>query len=140
VKLLRVLQESEIRPLGAQRVRKVDVRVVAATNRDLEAEVEAGRFRRDLYYRLAAFPIHMPALRDRPMDIPPIAERILAEVKAAYNREIKGFPASILDEMKRYSWPGNVREMQNEIQPHGGAGGWRQAGILIAFGKIARSW
>jgi len=116
VKLLRVLQESEIRPLGAQRVRKVDVRVVAATNRDLEAEVEAGRFRRDLYYRIAAFPIHMPALRDRTMDIPLIAERILAEVKAAFNREIKGLTAAILDEMKLYAWPGNVREMQNEIQ------------------------
>ncbi|NVN85487.1 MAG: sigma-54-dependent Fis family transcriptional regulator [Rhodopseudomonas sp.] len=116
VKLLRVLQESEIRPLGAQRVRKVDVRIVAATNRDLGAEVEAGRFRRDLYYRLAAFPIHMPALRDRPMDIPLIAERILTEVKTAFNRDIVGFSTKILDDMKQYSWPGNVREMQNEIQ------------------------
>ena len=116
VKLLRVLQESEIRPLGAQRIRKVDVRVVAATNRDLEAEVEAGRFRRDLYYRLAAFPIHMPALRDRPMDIPLIAERILDEVKGAYNREMSGFSPVVLDELKKYAWPGNVRELQNEIQ------------------------
>jgi two-component system response regulator HupR/HoxA len=116
VKLLRVLQESEIRPIGAQRVRKVDVRVVSATNRNLEAEVEAGRFRRDLYYRLAAFPIHMPALRDRRMDIPLIAERILGEVRTAFHREISGFSAAILDEMQQYAWPGNVREMQNEIQ------------------------
>jgi len=116
VKLLRVLQESEIRPLGAQRVRKVDVRVVAATNRDLEAEVEAGRFRRDLYYRLAAFPIHMPALRDRPMDIPLIAERVLRDVRTSFNRDISGFTPAILDAMTRYAWPGNVREMQNEIQ------------------------
>ena len=116
VKLLRVLQENEIRPLGAQRVRKVDVRVVAATNRDLEAEVEAGRFRRDLYYRIAAFPIHMPALRDRPMDIPMIAERILSDTKKAFNRQIADFTPALLEEMKRYSWPGNVREMQNEIR------------------------
>lgn len=116
VKLLRVLQENEIRPLGAQRVRKVDVRVVAATNRDLEAEVEAGRFRRDLYYRIAAFPIHMPALRDRPIDIPMIAERILSDTKKAFNRQIADFTPALLEEMKRYSWPGNVREMQNEIR------------------------
>ncbi|WP_315700792.1 MULTISPECIES: sigma-54 dependent transcriptional regulator [unclassified Bradyrhizobium] len=116
VKLLRVLQESEIRPLGAQRVRKVDVRVVAATNRDLEAEVEAGRFRRDLYYRLAAFPVHMPALRDRPMDIPLIAEGVLSAVKTSFNRPHLRFVSSVLEEFSRYHWPGNVRELQNEIQ------------------------
>jgi two-component system response regulator HupR/HoxA len=116
VKLLRVLQESEIRPLGAQRVRKVDVRVVAATNRDLEAEVEAGRFRRDLYYRLAAFPVHMPALRERPMDIPLIAEGVLSAVKSSFNRPNLRFARSALDEFGKYHWPGNVRELQNEIQ------------------------
>jgi two-component system response regulator HupR/HoxA len=116
VKLLRVLQESEIRPLGAQRVRKVDVRVVAATNRDLEAEVEAGRFRRDLYYRLAAFPVHMPSLRERPMDIPLIAENVLSAVKTSFNRQNLRFSPSILQEFARYHWPGNVRELQNEIQ------------------------
>ncbi|MFH0300142.1 sigma-54 dependent transcriptional regulator [Bradyrhizobium sp. 31Argb] len=113
---LRVLQESEIRPLGAQRVRKVDVRVVAATNRDLEAEVEAGRFRRDLYYRLAAFPVHMPALRERPMDIPLIAEGVLASVKTSFNRPSLRFAASALEAFVKYHWPGNVRELQNEIQ------------------------
>lgn len=116
VKLLRVLQESEIRPLGAQRVRKVDVRVVAATNRDLEAEVEAGRFRRDLYYRIAAFPVHMPALRERPMDISLIAEGVLSSVKASFNRPNLRFAASTLETFARYHWPGNVRELQNEIQ------------------------
>jgi len=116
VKLLRVLQESEIRPLGAQRVRKVDVRVVAATNRDLEAEVEAGRFRRDLYYRLAAFPVHMPALRERPMDIGLIAERVLSSVKTAFNRPSLRFSASSVEAFAKYHWPGNVRELQNEIQ------------------------
>jgi len=116
VKLLRVLQESEIRPLGAQRVRKVDVRVVAATNRDLEAEVEAGRFRRDLYYRLAAFPVHMPSLRERPMDIPLIAEGVLSAVKTSFNRPHLRFAPRALEEFSRYHWPGNVRELQNEIQ------------------------
>ncbi|PDT90866.1 sigma-54-dependent Fis family transcriptional regulator [Bradyrhizobium sp. Y36] len=116
VKLLRVLQESEIRPLGAQRVRKVDVRVVAATNRDLEAEVEAGRFRRDLYYRLAAFPVHMPALRERPMDVSLIAEGVLSSVKTSFNRQGLRFAPSALEAFARYHWPGNVRELQNEIQ------------------------
>jgi two-component system, NtrC family, response regulator HupR/HoxA len=116
VKLLRVLQESEIRPLGAQRVRKVDVRVVSATNRDLEAEVEAGRFRRDLYYRLAAFPVHMPALRERPMDIRLIAEGVLEAVKTSFNRPNLRFSPVVLENFVRYHWPGNVRELQNEIQ------------------------
>jgi two-component system, NtrC family, response regulator HupR/HoxA len=116
VKLLRVLQEGEIRPLGAQRPRKVDVRVIAATNRALAEEVAAGRFRRDLYYRLAAFPIHMPALRERPMDVPVIAARVLSEVNKAFHRKIPGFAPETLRLMIAYDWPGNVRELHNEIQ------------------------
>ncbi|ATQ67071.1 MULTISPECIES: sigma-54-dependent transcriptional regulator [Methylosinus] len=116
VKLLRVLQEGEIRPLGAQRPRRVDVRVIAATNRDIKAEVEAGRFRRDLYYRLAAFPIHLSALNERRGDIAIIAARILLAVNQQFNRRIPGFEPETLRLMERYSWPGNVREMHNEIQ------------------------
>ncbi|EJW11493.1 Hydrogenase transcriptional regulatory protein HoxA [Rhodovulum sp. PH10] len=116
VKLLRVLQEGEIRPLGAQRTRKVDVRVVSATNRDLEKEVAAGRFRRDLYYRLAAFPIHIPSLAERTMDIPPIAARILKDVNQSFRRAVPGFRPDTLRKMMAYDWPGNVRELHNEIQ------------------------
>ncbi|MDK9696808.1 MAG: sigma-54 dependent transcriptional regulator [Siculibacillus sp.] len=116
VKLLRVLQEGEIRPLGAQRTRKVNVRVVSATNRDLLADVDAGRFRRDLYYRLAAFPIHLPSLAERPMDIPPIAARILDEVNHSFRREITGFAPATIAALTAYEWPGNVRELYNEIQ------------------------
>lgn len=116
VKLLRVLQEGEIRPLGAQRPRKVNVRVIAATNRDLLAEVAVGRFRRDLYYRLAAFPIHMPALKERAEDIPVIAARMLMQVNQSFNRQVPGFHPRTLDLMNAYHWPGNVRELHNEIQ------------------------
>jgi two-component system, NtrC family, response regulator HupR/HoxA len=116
VKLLRVLQEGEIRPLGAQRTRKVDVRLVSATNRDLDDEVAAGRFRRDLYYRLAAFPIHVPPLAERPMDIPPIANRILNHVNQSFHRAVKGLMPETLRRMTAYDWPGNVRELHNEIQ------------------------
>jgi two-component system response regulator HupR/HoxA len=116
VKLLRVLQEGEIRPLGAQRPRKINVRVISATNRDLEAEVRAGRFRRDLYYRLAVFPIHLPSLAERSMDIPAIAAQILLEVNQSFGRQIPGFASETLKLMMAYDWPGNVRELQNEIQ------------------------
>ncbi|MDR3376494.1 MAG: sigma-54 dependent transcriptional regulator [Ancalomicrobiaceae bacterium] len=116
VKLLRVLQEGEIRPLGAPRPRKVNVRVISATNRDLDAEVKAGRFRRDLYYRLAAFPLHLPALRDRPKDIPAIAARLLADVNQRFRRNLPGFSAGVLAAFAAYDWPGNVRELANEIQ------------------------
>jgi two-component system response regulator HupR/HoxA len=116
VKLLRVLQEGEIRPLGAQRPRKVNVRVISATNRNLLAEVAAGRFRRDLYYRLAAFPIHMPSLSERAADIAAIAARMLTQINQAFNRQVTGFHPQTLDLMTAYGWPGNVRELHNEIQ------------------------
>lgn len=116
VKLLRVLQEGEIRPLGALRPRKVNVRVICATNRNLDEEVEAGRFRRDLYYRLTAFPIHLPALRERPLDIPLIAERILSDVNRSFRRKIGSIAPQTMALMTAYAWPGNVRELHNEIQ------------------------
>ncbi len=116
VKLLRVLQEGEIRPLGARLTRKVDVRVISATNRNLEAEVQADRFRRDLYYRLAAFRLHLPPLRDRPMDVPLLAALLLAETTKAFGKTIAGLADEVQARLKAYDWPGNVRELQNEIQ------------------------
>jgi two-component system response regulator HupR/HoxA len=116
VKLLRVLQEGEFRPLGSNRPHMVDVRVIAATNRDLEAEVKAGRFREDLYYRLATVPLHVPALRERPMDIPLLAESILLRTSARLGRPVQGFAPGVMESLAAYGWPGNVRELMNEIQ------------------------
>ncbi|MDI9849708.1 sigma-54 dependent transcriptional regulator [Rhodoblastus sp. 17X3] len=116
VKLLRVLQEREIRPLGATRSRKVDVRVVSATNRDLEVEMEEGRFRRDLFYRLNAFPIHLPSLAERSGDISKIAANLLAEVNQAFRRKVPGFAPETMARLRAYNWPGNIRELRNEIQ------------------------
>lgn len=116
VRLLRVLQEGEIRPLGALRPRKVNVRLIAATNRSLEEEIEAGRFRRDLYYRIAAFPIHLPPLCERPCDIELIANHILGEVNRNFKRNIQGFAPDTVERLNCYAWPGNVRELHNEIQ------------------------
>jgi len=115
VKLLRVLQEGEFRPLGAPRPVSVDVRVVAATNRDLEADMRAGRFREDLYYRLATVTLHVPPLRERPMDIPLLAARLLAASQKALGKKADGFTNEALACIAAYRWPGNVRELQNEI-------------------------
>jgi two-component system response regulator HupR/HoxA len=115
VKLLRVLQEGEIRPVGSSRSRKVDVRVLSATNRDLEEEVRKGRFREDLYYRLTQFVLPMPALRERTMDIPLIALALLREAAPAMGKQIEGFTPEAIECLSNYQWPGNVREMQNEI-------------------------
>jgi two-component system response regulator HupR/HoxA len=115
-KLLRVLQEGEIRPVGRGASRKVDVRVVAATNRVLEQEVREGRFREDLYYRLAAVTIHVPPLRDRPMDIPIIARMLLEKAQKQFGKHVEGLSDEALACMEAYHWPGNVRELQNEIQ------------------------
>ncbi len=116
VKLLRVLQEGEFRPVGGNRPVSVDVRVIAATNRDLEAEVKAGRFREDLFYRLATVPLRLPALRERPMDIAALARAIVHRAGQALGRPVDGLDPAALACMTAYAWPGNVRELQNEIQ------------------------
>ncbi len=115
VKLLRVLQEGEIRPLGSGRTRKVDVRIIAATNKDLEAEVRAGRFREDLFYRLATVVIPLPPLRDRKVDIPTLANSLLESGMKSLGKKVKGFTDEALVCMQAYHWPGNVRELQNEV-------------------------
>jgi transcriptional regulator with GAF, ATPase, and Fis domain len=115
-KLLRALQEREIERVGASRSRSVDVRVIAATNRNLADEVRAGRFRADLYYRLAVFPIQLPALRDRPEDLRPLAERGLALAARRLGRGFEGFTDVTLQRLERYSWPGNVRELMNVVE------------------------
>ena len=115
VKLLRVLQEREIRPLGSPRPVAVDVRVIAATNRDLESDVRSGRFREDLYYRLAGMKLHMPPLRERPMDIPLIAAELLELRQRQLGRAERLLSPQALACLTHYAWPGNVRELQNEI-------------------------
>jgi two-component system response regulator HupR/HoxA len=115
VKLLRVLQEGEFRPVGSRQTRKVDVRVIAATNRDLEAEVRAGRFREDLFYRLSTVAIHVPALRDRRMDIPILARMLLEKAQRQLGKSVRGLSEEAVDCLTTYHWPGNVRELQNEI-------------------------
>ncbi|EGV20331.1 sigma-54-dependent transcriptional regulator [Thiocapsa marina] len=116
VKLLRVLQEGDVRPLGSNQRRRVDVRVVAATNRSLETEIDAGRFREDLYYRLAAVRLHLPPLRERPGDIPVLARHHLEAAMAAFGKPVTGLSDALIDRLQRHHWPGNVRELQNEIQ------------------------
>ena len=115
-KLLRVLQEGTIRPVGATTEKQVDVRILCATNRDLAAEVEKGRFRQDLYYRLMVFPIKLPPLRERREDIPQLAAHFLKRYAEEYRVELPGFTQDALDALSSYNWPGNIRELENEIQ------------------------
>ncbi len=115
-KLLRALQEGEIRPVGANRTKQVDVRTVAATNRDLVAEVKAGRFREDLFYRLSVFPVKLPGLRERREDIPLLAGHFLRRYADEFGRAAGGFSQESMELITSYDWPGNVRELQNEVQ------------------------
>jgi Nif-specific regulatory protein len=115
-KLLRVLQEGEIRQIGATKARIVDVRVISATNRNLEEEVRQGRFREDLYYRLKVYPIHMPPLRERKDDIPLLAAHFLDRYSREMNKPVAGFSQQAMDLLMSYPWPGNVREVENEVQ------------------------
>ncbi len=115
-KLLRVLQTREVLPVGGAKAKVVDVRVVAATNRDLRAEVAAGRFREDLYFRLAVIPIRLPPLRDRPEDILPLARHFLGRWAAELGRRINGWTPEVEAWLLQHSWPGNVRELENLIE------------------------
>ncbi len=115
-KLLRVLQEREVRRVGENQSRKVDVRVVAATNRNLLDEVNAGRFRQDLYYRLRVIELKVPPLRERREDILPLARMLLAEATERMGRRVSSFSPQAADQLLRYPWPGNVRELGNAIE------------------------
>lgn len=115
-KLLRVLQEGQFEKLGEDRTRTVDVRIIAATNRDLEAEVKAGRFRQDLYYRLSVFPIELPPLRERAEDIPTLAEHFLEQSARKLGVHPPRLSVAQMKELGAYDWPGNVRELQNVIE------------------------
>ncbi len=115
-KLLRVLQERKVQRVGGIEERAVDVRVVAATNRDLRAETAAGRFREDLYFRLAVIPIHLPPLRDRREDVLPLARHFLTKWNKELSRKIVGWTPEVEAYLLRHAWPGNVRELENAIE------------------------
>ena len=115
-KLLRVLQEKEFEPLGSARTIKVDIRVIAATNRDLDREVKEGRFREDLYYRLNVVPLTLPPLRERREDIPLLADHFLALYREKNRKPVRDISGKALDLLVRYDWPGNIRELENCIE------------------------
>ncbi|HVJ28479.1 MAG TPA: sigma 54-interacting transcriptional regulator [Vicinamibacterales bacterium] len=123
-KLLRALQEREVRRVGSERTIKVDVRVVAATNRDLKAAVAAGTFREDLYFRLAGFTITVPPLRDRREDIPALTHEFLRRSAVRIKKDVKAVSADAMTALVNYDWPGNVRELENAIE----------RGVILAHG------
>jgi len=116
VKLLRAIQEREIRRVGENKTRKVDVRILAATNRDLALGVASGAFRQDLYYRLKVVELHVPALRERREDILPLARILLAGSALWMKRKMTGLTPGATDQLLRYGWPGNVRELENTME------------------------
>jgi two-component system nitrogen regulation response regulator NtrX len=115
-KVLRVLQEQTMEAVGGSARIKVDARVLAATNKDLQVEIRSGRFREDLYFRLNVIPIFVPALRERQEDIPLLADHFMAEFAREYGRRVKGFDAGARSVLQYYPWPGNVRELRNVIE------------------------
>ena len=128
VALLRVLQEKEFERVGGNRTIKTDVRMIAATNRDLQREVAAGRFRMDLYYRLNVFPLHVPPLRERADDIPILVDYFAGRLAAHMGKQIRQIEKRSLETMQAYSWPGNIRELQNVIE----------RSVILADGEVLR--
>ncbi|MEM9233044.1 MAG: sigma-54 dependent transcriptional regulator [Pseudomonadota bacterium] len=115
VKLLRVLQEGEVDPVGSKKPVKVDVRVISATNRNLEDEFRAGRFREDLFYRLNVFPIEVPPLRERREDVPALIKHFIEKYNASEGRSVRGTQHQVMDVLSSYDWPGNVRQLENSV-------------------------
>jgi formate hydrogenlyase transcriptional activator len=128
VSLLRVLQEKEFERVGGNKTIRTDVRVIAATNRQLEEEVAKGRFRMDLYYRLNVFPVHVPALRERADDIPVLVDYFASRLASRMGKRIRQIDKKTIDWMQEYTWPGNIRELQNVIE----------RGVILADGEILR--
>jgi DNA-binding NtrC family response regulator len=128
-KLLRVLQTGEVERVGSARARRIDVRVVAATNADLRAEVAAGRFREDLLYRLNTVELHLPPLRERREDVPLLATHFLARHAQRYARRLEGFAPDALAALLAHPWPGNVRELDHAVE----------RAVLMAQGSVVRA-
>ena len=128
VKLLRVLQEHELEPVGSNKTIRVDVRVIAATNRHLEEAVREGRFRADLFFRLNVVPIEMPALRERRSDIPDLVSVILGNYNRQYGRHIESVAEETMERLMAYDWPGNIRELQNVLA----------RAVVLATGSVLR--
>jgi two-component system response regulator PilR (NtrC family) len=116
VKLYRVLQEGKIRPIGSTEESDVDVRIIAATNKDFEKEIAEGRFREDLYYRLSVIPVHLPSLRERREDIPLLARHFLEKFRKLMEKPIEGISPEVVRRLETYEWPGNVRELENTME------------------------
>ncbi|HEY2117526.1 MAG TPA: sigma 54-interacting transcriptional regulator, partial [Candidatus Angelobacter sp.] len=116
VKLYRVLQEGKIRPLGSTDESDVDVRIITATNRDLEKAIAANEFREDLFYRLSVIPIHLPPLRERREDIPLLARAFLDRFRLAMGKPVEGIEPQAMAQLETYDWPGNVRELENTME------------------------
>lgn len=115
-KLLRVIEENEFRPVGSEQIKKVDIRLIAATNRDLKMMIKLGTFREDLYYRLNVFSIEVPPLRERPEDIPILAYHFLRQSCHSLGKRVKGFSKDAMEFLIKYEWPGNVRELRNTVE------------------------
>jgi chemotaxis protein methyltransferase CheR len=115
-KLLRVIESGEFERLGSSQTIEVDVRIIAATNRNLEEEVRKGRFREDLWYRLNIFPITMPPLRDRLADIPLLVHFFIDKISKRLGKSIEMVPAGVMDALLKYHWPGNIRELENVLE------------------------
>jgi transcriptional regulator with PAS, ATPase and Fis domain len=116
MKLLRLIQQGEIEKIGAGQATKVDVRIIAATHRNLQAMIEDSTFREDLYYRLAVIPLELPPLRDRPEDIPELVQHLFLKSKQKHGRQELQLPESLLPRFSNYGWPGNIRELENVIE------------------------
>ena len=116
VKLLRVLQEKEIERIGGRNTMKIDVRIIAATNKNLEKEMAEGRFRLDLYYRLNVFPITLPPLRDRKEDIPALALHFMRFYNDKIGKQVNDISSEAMEKLMLYDWPGNIRELENLIE------------------------
>ncbi|HMN15541.1 MAG TPA: sigma 54-interacting transcriptional regulator, partial [Bellilinea sp.] len=115
-KLLRVLQEGEVERVGGLKARRIDVRVVGATNEDLATAINSGKFREDLYYRINVFPIYVPALRERKADIPILANYFLDRYSSLHHHQVTGYSEAALAALLDYEWPGNIRELENVVE------------------------